>query len=138
MKVKKIVMLLLVVCMVTAIAPGLVSAESFPIEPLATKDYLFDITIPAMGTTYSPGYYTMSAGKYCIVQRTDSVNRSAVFHVVDKNTLTPLGSWVTVWDGDSQLIYTNTSGTTQYVKIELSSANILSVHTQGYFKFGEF
>ena len=116
----------------------MVSAKGFPIEPLATKDYLFDITIPATGTTYSPSPYTMTAGKYCIVQRTDSVNKSGLFRVVDANTLTPLGSWVTIWNGESKLIYTNISGTTQSVKIELSSANISTVRAQGYFKFGEF
>lgn len=113
-------------------------ASKINVEPNATRNYPFDIVIPWVGSIYTSSSYTMTAGKYCIVQRTDSVNKSAVFRVVDANTLTPLGNWVTVQSGESRLIYTNTSGTTKYVKIEMSSNNITSVHVQGYFKFGEF
>lgn len=130
--------------------PGLTIAESAPlvsqveqvaaenVEPQATRDYYFDIVVPAFGSTYDPRTFTMSAGKYCLVQRTDTTYWTASFRVVDASTLGALGDWVQIDRGQTKLIYTNTSGQTQNVKIELSATVPASVHTTGWFKFGDF
>ncbi|HBK85417.1 MAG TPA: hypothetical protein DDZ53_05240 [Firmicutes bacterium] len=149
MKARCIVAMLMVSCLMATVLPGWVSAESLSMAPLkqtegvsaelmGTRDYDFDFNIPARGTEYDSRTFTMSASKYCIVQRTDSNYGTGSFRVVDASTLAPLGDWVVIDRGDSALIYTNTSGQTQYVRIEYSSRNVLSVHAVGWFKFGEF
>ena len=141
--------LLLCVFLTLVLIPTLsfAATDAANIEPNTTRDYPFKVLIPNVGTTYFPDhynpsdpstYYIMSPGKYVIVQRTDSVNRSAVFRAVDASTETPLGDWIEIWNGESKLIYTNTSGKTQYIRFEISSKNITSFWAQGFFKFGEF
>jgi len=105
---------------------------------LATRDYAFSIDIPAFGTIYDSENYFMSAGKYCKVQRTDSTWWNASFRVVDYDTLVPLSDWVQIGQGETKLVYTNTSGTTQSIRFELSAVAPLDIQVEGYFKFGEF
>jgi len=143
------VSLLLCVCLTLLLIPTVSfgATKAANVEPNATRDYPFKVLIPNTNTTvfpdnYNPSdpstYYIMSPGKYVIVQRTDSVNRSAVFRAVDASTKTPLSDWVIIWNGESKLVYTNTSGKTQYIRFEISSSNITSFLAQGFFKFGEF
>jgi len=134
---------LLCVCLTLLLIPTVsFGATKAPnVEPNATRDYSFKVLVPNFGTTYFPvnynpsdpsTYYIMSPGKYVIVQRTDSVNRSAVFRAVDASTKTPLSDWVIIWNGESKLVYTNTSGKTQYIRFEISSSNITSFWAQGF------
>lgn len=149
MKAKNIAVMLILSCLVLTALPVWVSAadlliapleqfEGTPIGPMGTRDYDFDYSIPAFGTEYDSRTFTMSAGKYCIVERTDSNYGTASFRVVDASTLTPLGSWVVIDRGKSALIYTNISGGTQYVRIQYSSNNVLPVKASGWLKFGEY
>ncbi len=147
MKIKNIVLLLVVSCLLTITLPTWTSAESailpadanHPIEILDTRSYRFDYTIPWVGSIYTTDNFTMSAGKYCIVERDDSSSgQTASFRVVDATTKEPLGNWVKIGPWGSATIYTNTSGATQNVKIQMSSDNVLSVHVTGYFVFGDF
>lgn len=145
---KLTVPLLLCVCLTLVLIPtfSFAATDAANVEPNATRDYPFKVLVPNFGTTYFPDnynpsdpstYYIMSPGKYVIVQRTDSV-RSAVFRAVDASTKTPLSDWIAIWDGESKLVYTNTSGKTQYIRFEISSPNVTSFWAQGFFKFGEF
>lgn len=124
-----LITLLLMASTATALAsPGI----------LATKNYAFSINIPAFGSIYDQEKYFMSSGKYCMVQRTDSSTWNASFRVVDFETLVPLSDWVEVRSGETKLIYTNTSGTTQAIRFDLSARAPFSIKVEGYFKFGEF
>lgn len=80
----------------------------------------------------------MTPGKYCVVQRTDTVRWNVSFRVVDASTLGALGDWIAVGRGQTKTIYTNTSGQTQHVKIEYSAVAPVEFTTTGWFKFGEF
>ncbi|MGB4505297.1 MAG: hypothetical protein WBI44_10460 [Syntrophaceticus sp.] len=112
--------------------------EVATIEPQATRDYYFSHIVPAFGNMYDPRNFTMTAGKYCRVQRIDTSYGNVSFRVVDYNTLSPLGGWIKVDRGQTKLIYTNTSGRTQNVRIQLSAVLPAQIHAKGYFKFGEF
>jgi len=105
---------------------------------LYEKPYDFDIIIPSFGSTYSDTY-TMSPGKYVKVYLRNAGGHSVNIRVVDANTMQPLGDWKSgIVAGQNVLLWTNTTGETKYVKMELGADSPFHVEAIGTWLFGWF
>jgi hypothetical protein len=59
--------------------------------------------------------------------------------VVDSSTLQPLGNEVAFTvEGTTQTLWTNTTGTTKYVKVRFGASALVRVHATGTLIFGWF
>jgi len=154
---KSILVLVVLLALLGASQPAFVHADELPvasntgvanildtnagttvIAPDYVLTYPFDVYIPVSSYVYS-GQYTMTAGKYVEGYLEDSGGHNVYMTVVDASTYQPLGSEVTFdTEGTTKTLWTNTTGTTKYVKIRFGAAWILTVHAIGDLIFGWF
>jgi hypothetical protein len=109
------------------------------ISPDYVKTYPFDVIIPVFSYAYSDGPYTMTPGKYVQAHLTNSGGHNVYMTVVDYYTNQPLGDEVAfTQEGITKTLWTNTTGTTKYVKIRFGAAVPFNVHATGSLIFGWF
>jgi hypothetical protein len=102
--------------------------------------YPFDVTIPITAYVYTTDTRTMTAGKYVQGYLANSGGHYVYMTVVDSSTLQPLGNVVAfTLEGTTQMLWTNTTGTTKYVKIGFGASWPWgTVHAAGNLIFGWF
>jgi hypothetical protein len=114
------------------------SAGPAVIAPDYVLTYPFNVSIPVTSYTYSD-QYTMTAGKYVQGYLENSGGHNVYMTVVDASTYQPLGSEVTFdTEGTTKTLWTNTTGTTKYVKIRFGAAVLHTVYATGDLIFGWF
>ncbi len=154
---KSILVLVVLLALLGASQPAFVRADEMPvvsdavpgsmidanagvaaISPNSVLTYPFNVYIPVNQYVYS-GQYTMTAGKYVQGYLANSGGHNVYMTVVDSSTLQPLGSEVAFTsEGITQTLWTNTTGTTKYVKIRFGAAYWGTVHATGNLIFGWF
>lgn len=114
------------------------NASSIVMVPDYVLTYPFDEDIPVSSYVYSD-QYTMTAGKYVQGYLENSGGHNVYMTVVDASTYQPLGSEITFdTQGTTKTLWTNTSGTTKYVKVRFGAAYWGTVHATGDLIFGWF
>ncbi|RIE08977.1 hypothetical protein [Candidatus Cryosericum odellii] len=123
-------------------APGSVidtNAGVTTVSPKSVLTYPFDVTIPISSYVYTADSYTMTAGKYVQGYLGNSGGHYVYMTVVDSSTLQPLSNEVTFTvEGTTQTLWTNTTGTTKYVKVRFGASALVRVHATGNLIFGWF
>ncbi|MHB8070524.1 MAG: hypothetical protein ACYDHF_01030 [Candidatus Cryosericum sp.] len=121
-------------------AATVIDANAGPIVivPDYVLTYPFDVYIPASSYVYSD-QYTMTAGKYVQGYLANSGGHNVYMTVMDASTNQALSSEVAfTTEGTTQTLWTNTTGTTKYVKIRFGAAYWGTVHATGDLIFGWF
>ena len=115
------------------------SAGPTIIAPDYVLTYPFDVYIPVSSYVYSD-QYTMTAGKYVQGYLANSGGHNVYMTVMDASTNQALGSEVAfTTQGTTQTLWTNSTGTTKYVKIRFGASWVLgTVHATGNLIFGWF
>jgi hypothetical protein len=109
------------------------------VSPKSVLTYPFDVTIPITAYVYTTDTYTMTAGKYVQGYLANSGGHYVYMTVVDSSTLQPLGNEVAFTvQGTTQTLWTNTTGTTKYVKVRFGASALVRVHATGNLIFGWF
>jgi len=155
---KSILVLVVLLVLVGASQPAFVHADELPaametgaadvidanaspmvMVPDYVLTYPFDVTIPIAAYVYTTDTYTMTAGKYVQGYLANSGGHYVYMTVVDASTYQPLGSEVTFdTQGATKTLWTNTTGTTKYVKVRFGAAYWGTVHATGDLIFGWF
>jgi len=153
---KSILVLVVLLALLGASQPAFVHADELPaatdtgaanvidtnasvttVSPKSVLTYPFDVTIPISSYVYTADSYTMTAGKYVQGYLGNSGGHNVYMTVVDASTKQPLGSEVTFDTEDTtETLWTNTTGTTKYVKIRFGAAWPATVHATGNLIFG--
>ncbi len=108
------------------------------VSPKSVLTYPFDVYIPVNSYVYSD-QYTMTAGKYVQGYLANSGGHNVYMTVIDSSTLQPLGNEVTFnVEGTTKTLWTNTTGTTKYVKVRFGASALVRVHATGNLIFGWF
>lgn len=121
-------------------AVNVIDANASPIVmvPDYVLTYPFNVYILVDEYEYS-GQYTMTAGKYIEGYLENSGGHNVYMTVMDASTDQPLGSEVTFdTEGTTKTLWTNTTGTTKYVKVRFGAAYWGTVHATGDLIFGWF
>ena len=121
-------------------ATSAIDAHASPIVmvPDYVLTYPFDVYIPVSSYVYSD-QYTMTAGKYVEGYLENSGGHNVYMTVVDSSTLQPLGNEVAFTvQGTTQTLWTNTTGTTKYVRVRFGASALVRVHATGDLIFGWF
>jgi len=154
---KIIIVLLVLLALVGASQPASVRADELPVASDAapgsvidtntgvtviTPDYVltypFDVSIPVNQYAYSE-QYTMTAGKYVQGYLANSGGHNVYMTVMDASTNQALSGEVAfTTEGTTQTLWTNSTGTTKYVKIRFGAAYLGTVHATGNLIFGWF
>jgi len=114
------------------------NAGAITVSPNSVLTYPFDVSIPINQWVYSD-QYTMTAGKYVQGYLANSGGHNVYMTVVDASTKQPLGSEVLFdTEGTTKTLWTNTTGTTKYVKIRFGATYWGTVHATGNLIFGWF
>jgi len=114
------------------------NAGVIAVSPKSVLTYPFDVYIPVSSYVYS-GQYTMTAGKYVQGYLGNSGGHNVYMTVMDASTNQALSSEVAfTTEGTTQTLWTNTTGTTKYVKIRFGAAWPAIVHATGNLIFGWF
>ena len=155
---KSILVLVVLLALLGASWPAFVHADELPaatdtgaanvidanvgtivIVPDYVLTYPFDVTIPITTYVYTTDTYTMTAGKYVQGYLANSGGHYVYMTVVDSSTLQPLGNQVAFTTEDiTQTLWTNTTGTTKYVKVRFGASALVRVHATGDLIFGWF
>ncbi len=116
------------------------NASPIVIAPDYVLPYPFDKYIPVNSYEYTDDPYTMTAGKYVQGYLANSGGHNVYMTVVDASTKQPLGSEVAfTTEGTTQTLWTNSTGTTKYVKIRFGASWPWgTVHATGDLIFGWF
>jgi len=117
-------------------ADALAAAAVSPMR--ASRDYPFNVVIPVTTYAYTPDWFEMSPGKYVTAELTFSDGHWVYMTVVDRDTLQPLGSEVAFYGTGTQLLWSNTTGVTHYVKIRFGASALVSVPAKGILHFYPF
>jgi hypothetical protein len=123
-------------------APGSVidaNAGVTTVSPKSVLTYPFDKYIPVSSYVYSD-QYTMTAGKYVQGYLANSGGHNVYMTVMDASTNQALSSEVAfTTEGTTQTLWTNTTGSTKYVKIRFGASWPWgTVHATGNLIFGWF
>ncbi|MEN6550918.1 MAG: hypothetical protein ABFC79_03595 [Candidatus Cryosericum sp.] len=122
-------------------AADVTDANAHPIVmvPDSVLTYPFDVTIPITAYVYTTDTYTMTAGKYVEGHLENSGGHNVYMTVVDSSTLQPLGNELAfIVEDTTQTLWTNTTGTTKYVKVRFGASAPVRVHATGDLIFGWF
>ncbi|NOK59779.1 MAG: hypothetical protein GFH27_549285n303 [Chloroflexi bacterium AL-W] len=106
---------------------------------LGTRDYSFDCIVPKFGAgRCGNDLFTMSAGKYARVNLVSAgANACATFYIVNAASGSRLASKY-LCPGNTETIWTNTTGQTVQVYFEADATPIVRTQLQGKYIFGEF
>ena len=115
------------------------SAGPTIIAPDYVLTYPFDVYIPVRAYVYSE-QYTMTVGKYIQGYLANSGGHNVYMTVVDAANTSQLLVSEVLFDteGSTKPLWTNTTGTTKYVKIRFGAAALVTVHATGNLIFGWF
>ena len=122
-------------------AANVIDANASPIVmvPDYVLTYPFDVTIPISSYVYTTDSYTMTAGKYVEGYLENSGGHNVYMTVMDASTNQALSSEVAfTTEGTTQTLWTNTTGTTKYVRVRFGASALVRVHATGDLIFGWF
>jgi len=153
-RLKSILVLVVLLALLGASQPAFVRADEMPaatdagqanvadagaslILPQYRKLYAFDVLIPPFGYVDTPETYTVEAGKYVVGYLQNSGGHNVYMTVIRASDQYAFGSKIEFTsEGQTLLLWTNTTSTTQYVKVRMSSPYVFSVHATGTIQTG--
>ena len=151
---KSILVLVVLLALLGASQPAFVHADELPaatdagqvnvadvdasvILPQIRIYHDFDINIPRTGYTDTPETYTVEAGKYVVGYLQNSGGHNVYMTVIRASDQYAFGSKIEFTsEGQTLLLWTNTTSTTQYVKVRMSSSYVGLVHATGTIQIG--